>query len=205
MKNSIKNISKAVFALALFTLAFTSCKKENDTAAPLSLNGAKASVSSVADTIVGRWGNPRFGGAAFGTVYANIITGAQDTVGSIAHQLLFSSHNNSTVTPATGYTLKYRNLTTALSSISLTDTVGATSVPTLGIATTSNAANTTLNANGWLTYSTGGTIASVQNLVIFVTETSSGDVYALKFSSAVGQGTSTNNRGIYYFDRGPVL
>ncbi|OWK69609.1 hypothetical protein [Pedobacter sp. AJM] len=203
MKNSIKNISKAVFALALFTLVFTSCKKENDTTGPLSLKGAKASVSSVADTIVGRWGNPRSGGAAFGTVYANVITGAQDTVGSIAHQLLFSSHNNSTISPASGYTLSYLNTTKALSAIDASDVASATTVSSLGIATTSNAANTSLTANGWLIYSTGGTVAAVQNLVVFVSDGST--TYALKFSSAVGEGTSTHNRGVYYFDRGTVL
>lgn len=203
MKNSIKNISKAVFALALFTLAFTSCKKENDTAIPLNLNGAKASVSSVADTIVGRWGNPRFGGAVFGTVYANIITGAQDTVGSIAYQLLFSGFNNSTIKPTSGYTLSYLNTPKALSAIDASDAASATTVPSLGISTTSNAANTSGDANGWLVYATGGGVAAVQNLVIFVSDGVT--TRALKFSSAVGQGTSTNNRGVYYFDRGTVL
>ena len=204
MKNSIKTSAKSFLVVALFALAFTSCKKDRDieTSTPLSLQGAKAAVASVADTLIGNYGNPSAGPFTYGTVYADIITGAQDNDGDIDYHLLFSGFNNSTINPASGYTLKFLNSTKSLSAIGVSDFNNATPIPSLGLNFTSDAANTTQTATGWLNYGTGGKVAAVKNFIIFVSD---GDtIYALKFNNAVGEGTGSNNRGVYYFDRGVV-
>lgn len=209
MKNTIRNFVRITFAVIALSFILASCKKENDTSSPLSLKNAKATVSPAADTLVGNWGNPippTGGPATYGTVYANLVTGAQSASSSgFTHHLFFNSYNNSVINPATGYSLRYLNTTTALSSISLSDYTNAVPVTSLGESSTTDPANADLNATGWYTYQPEGDIAVVENLIIFVRNNSTGVTYAVQFTDAEGQGVAVNNRGVYWFNRGQVL
>ena len=207
MQTKINTVIKGSFLLMAFSLVMFSCKKDNDVAGTLSVPDESASVvPSFADTIRGRWGNPASGPAAFGTVYYNVATGAQDTVGSITYNLTFTSTNNSTIAKANSTdTLRYLNTTTALVNISLSNYAGATPVTTFGQNTVSDSLNTTLTANGWWNYnSTTHVVNYTRNVVIFYRAAGSSNIYAFKFNGAFGQGGSTLNRGVYALRRGRV-
>lgn len=196
---TIKNISKTAFALVAFSLILVSCKKESDTAAPLSAQNAKASVSAITTVVNGNFANPASGPAAFGTVYFNLATGAQDATGSIDYHVLFSSTNNGTISPDAGYTLKYLFTTKAISLITAADYTAATQVTSLTRNT-----STTATPNGWWNYnSTTHVVSATPNVVLFLNDGTT--TYAFKCTNATGEGTSTSNRGVYTFQHGAVL
>lgn len=199
MITKVKNLSKMAIALVAFSFILVSCKKENDTATPLSLKNEKASVSTVITTVLnGNFANPASGPAGFGTVYFNVATGEQDAVGSIDYHLLFSGTNNATITPDAGYTLKYLNTTKSLSDITTGDYAAATVVTTLGMNTGTTA------ANGWWNYnSTTHVVSATPNVVMFLFDGT--NTYAFKCTNAAGEGTATSNRGVYTFQHGLVL
>src|SRR6186713_1006836 len=98
MQIQIKNVIKGSLLLMAFSMVMFSCKKDNDVAGTLSVPDESASVTpNFPGTINGRWGNPASGPGAFGTVYYNVATGAQDTVGAISYNLTFTGNNNSTI------------------------------------------------------------------------------------------------------------
>jgi hypothetical protein len=209
MQPKIKNVVRGSFLVAALSFAIVACKKDNDVVAPLSLPDESASVPvSFADTIRGRWANPASGPMVFGTVYYNVITGAKDTTGGISYNLRFTGFNNSTINKATATstdTLRYLNTTTPLALISLSQYASATAVTTLGQNTTTNAANTSLNANGWWTYdTTTHQVTYTQNVVVFYRAAGSANIYAFKFNGAWGEGIATLNRGVYALRRGRV-
>ena len=199
MITKIKTLSKTVIALVVFSFVLASCKKEDDSIAPLDVQNESAVVGTINTTVVnGNYGNPASGPAAFGTKYFNIATGAQDSVGVIAYHLLFTSTNNGTISPRSGYTLKYLNTTKALSAIAPADYTAATTVTSLTRNT-----STTTTANGWWNYDlTTHVVSATPNVVLFVRV---GTVtYAFKCTNAAGQGSATSNRGVYTFQYGVV-
>lgn len=196
---TIKTISKTAAALVAFSLILVSCKKESDTAAPLNAQHAKASVSAITTVVNGNFANPASGPAAFGTVYFNLATGAQDATGSIDYHVLFTGTNNATISPDAGYTLKYLSTTKALSLISASDYAAATPAATLGRNT-----STTATPNGWWDYnSTTHVVTATPNIVLFLFDGVT--TYAFKCTNAAGEGTATSNRGVYTFQHGAVL
>lgn len=208
MQTKIKNVIKGSFLLMAFSLVIFSCKKDNDVAGTLSVPDESAVVvPTLADTIRGRWGNPASGPGAFGTVYYNVATGAQDTVGSITYNLTFTGNNNTIIGKANGSdTLKYLNTTTALVNISFNDYYNnATTVNTFSQNTVTDDLNATLTANGWWNYnSTTHVVSYTRNIVVFYRAAGSSNIYAFKFNGAWGEGTSTLNRGVYALRRGRV-
>jgi len=199
------------FSLSFIAIMLTvSCNKKNDIAGQLPLRNESALVIPAGtDTIFGRWGNPALGPTVFGTVYYNVITGAQDTVGTVNYNLTFTSTNNSTIGKRNSTdTLRYLNTTKALMAINAADFTAATAVTTLGQNTSSpdSSVNAGLNANGWWNYnSTTHVVEWTRNVVLFFKAAGSNTAYAFKFNGAWGQGGPTFNRGLYRATRGAIL
>ncbi|MFC6102424.1 hypothetical protein [Olivibacter domesticus] len=199
MKKTINNLTKGIAFLVL-TFFIVSCDKKNDDAANLSLNNETAVVDPVNSVVVtGNYGNPASGPAVFGTVYLNLSTGATNTTGTGTWHVRFTSTNNSTIFPASGYTLKYLpNYTGDLADIDLSHYNAATTVSSLGRNT-----STTSTPNGWWGYNeTTHVVEKVNNVVLFASNGTT--TYAFQATNAVGEGTATNNRGVYTFNYGIV-
>lgn len=209
MKTIVKNISKTALVVLAASVAFTSCKKDNSSnVSPLKANSQTASVPTINNTLLyGNYGNPASGPSAFGTRYFNLATGAQDSIGTSAYHLTFTSTNNLLIKPRSGATLKFLNTTKALSALNGTDLSNATTVVATtgtGLNTTTDSLNTTLTANGWLNYNiTTHVVSYTHNVVFFLTQGST--TYAFRATASSAQGTATSNRGLYWFDRGVLV
>jgi hypothetical protein len=208
MKNVINRLATGCFVTLAASMLIVSCQKTNDAKAPLTLNNERASVpTQAADTIWGNYANPAGGPGGFGTVYWNVITGAQDHSGSITHNLQFSSYNNGNLSKSNSNdTLRYLNTSTALGSIAISDYNSATPITTyLGQNTATNAANTSYGANGFWNYDDIlHTATNTQNVVIFFRAQGSSSIYAFKFNNVWGEGPPSLNRGVYALRRGEV-
>ncbi|SEO83521.1 hypothetical protein SAMN05192574_1149 [Mucilaginibacter gossypiicola] len=208
MKTIVKNISKTVLVVLAASVAFTSCKKDSSSNVnPLKASNQTASVSPTNTLLYGNWGNPTPAPGTFGTRYFNLSTGAQDSTGTIAYHLTFTSTNNLLIKPRSGATLKYLNTTKAFSALDASDLAAATTVTAttgIGLNTVSDSLNTTLNANGWLNYNiTTHVVSYTHNVVFFLTQGTT--TYAFKATASSAQGTATSNRGLYWFDRGVLV
>jgi hypothetical protein len=209
MISIIKNLSKTAFAVLAVSIALTSCQKDNSSSTkPLTVTNQSATVSSISTTLLtGNYGSPTPSPGVYGTKYLNIATGAQDSTGTIAYHLTFTSTNNLAIAAASGYTLRYLNTTKALAAINVADYTAATTVATgstLGLNTVSDSLNTTLTANGWLNYNrTTHVVNYTRNVVLFLNTGSA--TYAFQCYASDGQGSSTLNRGRYWLRRGTLV
>lgn len=195
MTIKIKNIAAVILFTISASIAFTSCKKDNNKAVT-----PPAKVDTATIIVNGNYDNPAKGPAAFGTKYVNISTGAQDSVGTVSYNLLFTSNNNANIAPASGFTLKYLITTTALASITTTDydNASAQTITTFGMNTSATA-----TPNGWWNYNTTThAISPVPNIVFFLSDGT--HIYAFQCTSILGQGSATSNRGVYYFLRSNI-
>jgi|GEM_PF-5124743 len=195
MTSTIKNISKAAVILLFASAGFTACKKDNN-----KTDTPPAKIDTATIVVNGNYGNPAKGPTAFGTRYVNISTGAQDSIGTISYNLLFTSNNNANIAPASGFTLKYLATTTALASITAADynNASAQTITTFGMNSSATA-----TPNGWWNYnSTTHAISPVPNIVFFLSDGT--HIYAFQCTSILGQGSATSNRGVYYFLRSNI-
>ena len=189
---TFKNISKLTFLILSASIAFTSCKKDNNKSVT-----PTSKIDTATIVVNGNYGNPALGPNAFGTRYVNISTGAQDSVGTVSYDLLFTSNNNANVAPAAGFTLKYLITTTALAKITSTD-YNSSSAQT--VTTWGQNSSATTTPNGWWNYNaTTHAIVPVPNMVFFLSDGT--HIYAFACTSILGQGSATSNRGVYYFLR----
>lgn len=198
----MKTILKTVFAVTAIALAVTSCKKQNEGNEPAgtlkSTNGIAAVTAVTSDTIYGHWGNPR--GGSFGAIYLNLSQSTSLDTASTNNSrfdIVLNGTNNSFVEGVNGYTLEYvQNVSFA--------TIDAF---TIGTAATSIGRSTSplSAANGWYAYvaPNGNTLAP--NFYIIARSNDTRPDYALKFTSIVGEGTATLNRGKYVIQYGEIL
>ncbi|WP_316841927.1 hypothetical protein [Pedobacter gandavensis] len=200
----MKTLIKTVFAVTAIALAVTSCKKQNEgneSAGALKSAKSTASVTPVtSNTIYGHWGNPR--GGSFGSIYLNLSQSASlDTASAndSRFDIVLTGTNNSFVEGVNGYTLEYiqdPTLTFATIGIGTSGTVATT----IGKSTTPLA-----TANGWYAYvaPNGNTLAA--DFYIIARSNDTRPDYALKFTSIIGEGTATLNRGKYVIQYGEIL
>lgn len=200
MQTKFASFLKTSVAVAAIAILAVSCKKDSETAAPLTAKNKTAEVTGISSsTITGRWGNPALGPAVFGTVYFNLTTGAQDTVGTSGpYDVHFTSSNNSVVQVPSGYTLKFLyNTSIAFADLKVSDFTGS-AVGGVGRNTATAPA-----VNGWYNYVIPAGVTPITGAYILITDNSS-NTYALRFVSATGQGTATNNRGVYGIEYGAI-
>ncbi|MBB6107950.1 hypothetical protein SAMN05421821_101135 [Mucilaginibacter lappiensis] len=203
MKKNFLKVIKSTAAIAAVAILAVSCTKDNSTKLQSSSADSKLSVSAVPSsntyTITGRWGNPASGPAVFGTVYVNLATGAQDTTSNtVGANVLFTSTNNSVVKVPTGYSLKYLyNTSATFSALKISDFTAA-AVASVG----QNTGGTT--PNGWYNYVVPGGVTPISGFYLLVTNTTTNVNYVIQFTGAVGQGTATNNRGVYTIKTGII-
>jgi hypothetical protein len=199
MQTKFASLLKTTVAVAAIAVLAVSCKKETENASPLATQNKTAAVTGISSaTITGRWGNPALGPSAFGTVYFK-FTGAQDTVGTSApYDVLFTSTNNSVVQVPAGYTLKFLyNTSIPFANLKVSDFTSA-AVGSVGRNTATAPA-----VNGWYNYVVPAGVTPITGAYLLVT-TDLGDTYALRLVSAAGQGTATNNRGVYGIEYGAI-
>lgn len=199
MQTKFASLLKTSVAVAAIAILAVSCKKETENATPLATQNKTAAVTGISSaTINGRWGNPASGPAAFGTVYFS-FSGAQDTVGTAGpYDVLFTSTNNSVVQVPAGYTLQFLyNSNIAFADLKISDFTSP--------AVSSVGRNTAVApvVNGWYNYVIPAGVTPITGAFILVT-TNLGDTYALRFVSAVGQGSATSNRGVYGIEYGAI-
>lgn len=147
-----QTLLKTLIAAAVITISVSSCKKENEPAAPgLSANhAAKAVVPGVINvaSFTTVWGNP-YNPASYGTVAYSLVANGILTPG----EALFSGQVNNTLSAGTGFTLHYLyNTSLTLAGITAADfTVPAnnyTAASTIGMNTSTGI------PNGWFNYAT---------------------------------------------------
>lgn len=200
----MKTILKTVFAVTAIALSVTACKKQNEGNAPAgalkSTNGVATVTPVTSNTIYGHWGNPR--GGNFGSIYINLSQSTSLDTASTNNSrfdIVLNGTNNSFVEGVNGYTLEYVQdaaLTFALIDASTTGTAATT----IGKSTTPLTA-----ANGWYSYvaPNGNTLAP--DFYIIARSNDTRPDYALKFTSIIGEGTATLNRGKYVIQYGEIL
>jgi len=201
MQTKFASLMKTSVAIAAIAILAVSCKKDSETGSPLQTQNKTAAVSGISTaTITGRYGNPALGPTAFGTVYFNLTTGAQDTVGTAGpYDVYFTSTNNSVVQVPAGGSLKFLYLESnpAFSTLK-TSQFTAAAVASIGRNTGSGA-----STNGWYNYVVPAGVTAIPGAFILVT-TAENETYALRFTSAVGQGSATSNRGVYGIEYGLI-
>ncbi|WP_183559746.1 hypothetical protein [Mucilaginibacter sp. SP1R1] len=206
MKKNFLNTLKATVVIASIAIMAVSCSKDNS-AKPQSAaaDNTKVSVNAVPTsntyTVTGRWGNPASGPTVYGTVYVNLANGAQDTTSNtVGANVLFTGTNNSVVKVPTGYTVKYlydNTGTKTFAGLKISDFTAA-AVASVG----QNTGGST--PNGWYNYVIPGGVTPIAGFYLLVTNTTTNVNYALQFTAAAGQGTATNNRGVYTIKTGVV-
>lgn len=200
MKTTFASLTRTFVALSAIAVLAVSCKKDSETAPPLQAQRQTAAVGVSSATITGRYGNPALGPASFGTVYLNLTTGAQDTVGSAGpYDVYFTSTNNSVVQVPSGYTLKFL-YNTSISSFSVLKTSDFTGS---NVASVGRNTATAPAVNGWYNYAVPGGITAIPGAYILITNPNS-ETFALRFTSATGQGSATSNRGVYGIEYGAI-
>lgn len=209
MKTIVKNISRTALVVLAASVAFTSCKKDSSSNVnPLKANSQTASVPTINNTLLyGNWGSPTPLPGTYKTRYFDLSSGGQDSTGTVAYQLTFTSTNNLLIKPKAPFTLRYLNTTKAFSALDTADYNHATPVVAatgFGLNTTSDSTNVSGTANGWLNYnSTTHVVTYTHNVVMFLRAGTT--TYAFQATNAAGEGGASLNRGKYWFNRGVVV
>ena len=212
MNTIFRSITKTTLAIFVMSLALASCKKDGDESLLPVDSERAAATTNVTGTVFGHYGNPTVPPPAGPTGYAPLYLGltgtpttdTSSTAGS--RQVKLVSYNNSFVQVVNSAQYKlyyYYNPAKTWSTLKITDFTGSTGVAKTSIGqATSNTSN-----DGWYTYDPADpshTPVLVPGFFIAAISQTGGTSYVLKFNSVSGDGTPTNNRGIYVIQYGTL-
>ena len=187
-----QTLLKTLIAAAVITISVSSCKKENEPAAPgLSANhAAKAVVPGVVNTasFTSVWGNP-YNPASYGTVAYDLVANALGTPG----EALFSGQVNNTLAAGTGFTLHYiYNTGLTLAGISAADFTAAnnyTAASAVGMNTSTGV------PNGWFNYASPSPTPVAGFFAIVDDGTDTYVIQLTGFPNAASRPASTDQNG----------